>query len=417
MASVTNRPNGHRWIQFTFQKKKKTIRLGKVDPGMADSMKKRIEDLITCAEHDEPRPVELQRWLSTISETVHEKLVATGLVDARTLRTLDELMAAWIKSCQWSESTHQMIEPFVENMRTYFGGSSRITSITDESATEFRKWLLANGASNGGRLAKATVSRRVRWARQLFLFAESRKAIIDNPFSGQRGFSEVNRERDFFVGRDLIDALFEKTTDLELKAAIALARYGATRCPSEVLPTKWTQINWETKTMIVKAPKTGQQRTVPIFPALLVHLNALWETIEEGEFVFPTLMRTPTGLTSKLETLCHRAGFAMWQKPWQNMRSTCETEWLQSHPIHKVASWMGHSPLIALKHYAQVSNEQTAIDAAAGLKADTNCQRAEVPQLATEFASPASGSARDKKPEAKPEANHEAPSDTNHQKH
>ena len=94
MASVTNRPNGHRWIQFTFNKKKKTIRLGKVEPGVADSTKKRIEDLITCAEHDEPRPVELQRWLSTISETLHDKIAATGLVDARTLRTLDDLMSA-----------------------------------------------------------------------------------------------------------------------------------------------------------------------------------------------------------------------------------------------------------------------------------------------------------------------------------
>ena len=31
----------------------------------------------------------------------------------------------------------------------------------------------------------------------------------------------------------------------------------------------------------------------------------------------------------------------LWQKPWQNMRATRETELLQSFPIHEVANRLG----------------------------------------------------------------------------
>ena len=40
-------------------------------------------------------------------------------------------------------------------------------------------------------------------------------------------------------------------------------------------------------------------------------------------------------------------------KPFQNMRASCETDWSSKYPTHEFAKWMGHSPAVAAKHYLQ----------------------------------------------------------------
>ena len=42
---------------------------------------------------------------------------------------------------------------------------------------------------------------------------------------------------------------------------------------------------------------------------------------------------------------------------FHNMRASCATDWAEALPAHVVAlresSWLGHSPLVAAKHYLQ----------------------------------------------------------------
>ena len=35
------------------------------------------------------------------------------------------------------------------------------------------------------------------------------------------------------------------------------------------------------------------------------------------------------------------------------MRASCATDWAEALPAHVVAKWLGHSPLVAAKHYLQ----------------------------------------------------------------
>ena len=35
------------------------------------------------------------------------------------------------------------------------------------------------------------------------------------------------------------------------------------------------------------------------------------------------------------------------------MRASCATDWVERFPAHVVAGWLGHSPLIAARHYLQ----------------------------------------------------------------
>ncbi len=61
-------------------------------------------------------------------------------------------------------------------------------------------------------------------------------------------------------------------------------------------------------------------------------------------------------LRSQFQRILLRAGIEPWSKLFQNLRSTRETELIRhTGNVKAVSSWLGNSPEIALKHYAQVT--------------------------------------------------------------
>ena len=62
-------------------------------------------------------------------------------------------------------------------------------------------------------------------------------------------------------------------------------------------------------------------------------------------------------LRTQLERIIRRAGLEPWPKPFQNLRSTRETELAETFPMHVVCRWIGNSEPVALKHYLQVTDE------------------------------------------------------------
>ena len=49
MASIVNRPNGHRWIQFVDHRdKRQTLRLGKTNKKHAEEVCRRVESLLAA---------------------------------------------------------------------------------------------------------------------------------------------------------------------------------------------------------------------------------------------------------------------------------------------------------------------------------------------------------------------------------
>lgn len=60
----------------------------------------------------------------------------------------------------------------------------------------------------------------------------------------------------------------------------------------------------------------------------------------------------------------------IWPKPMQNLRATRETELIALYPIKDVASWLGNSAPIAMKHYGmtmQSSFERAITNGTAGV--------------------------------------------------
>ena len=143
----------------------------------------------------------------------------------------------------------------------------------------------------------------------------------------------------------------------------ALCRFGGLRCPSEVLGLKWSAINWKTDRFAVHAPKTkrhddGGHREVPIFPELRPYLVEAFEMAAEGAIYCVTRYRdSNANLRTQLRRIIKKAGVAYWEKTFQNLRSTRQTELKEFFPGHVVCAWLGNSERVADRHYLQVTAE------------------------------------------------------------
>lgn len=366
MASITRRPNGHYWI-FTkaIVGKRSTIRLGAVTADQADTVLRSVKELEMTHQFGLDHSPKMRAWLIEISDQLHLKLANAGLVDQRDVRTLGDLMARFLKSMVVKPGTLENILKTQANLFKYFDSDRRIATITPGDVDEFRSWMLTSGrAKDGGPLARATTSRRIRSARQIFEYALRKHWIGQNPFKHVRDRCDVNHSREVYVSSELVEELIRETLESELKLILALSRYAGLRFPSEVLDLPVVSILWDRNLIQVASPKTahhenGHLRYVPIFDNLRCHLDVAWSQIEDGEsFLFPRRRKlTGSSTTNALAQLCRRCGVALWVRPWNNMRASCETDWQQQgYSIFETARWMGHSAAVALNHYNRIGN-------------------------------------------------------------
>ena len=74
-------------------------------------------------------------------------------------------------------------------------------------------------------------------------------------------------------------------------------------------------------------------------------------------FCFTRYRNQKSNLRTQLERIIRKAGLTPWQKPFQNLRSTRETELAEAYPMHVVCKWLGNSELVAAKHYLQLTDD------------------------------------------------------------
>ena len=65
----------------------------------------------------------------------------------------------------------------------------------------------------------------------------------------------------------------------------------------------------------------------------------------------PSAARASVNLRTHLERIITKAGHTPWPRLLQNLRASCETDWVEKYPAHVVAPWLGHSPKVAAQHY------------------------------------------------------------------
>lgn len=377
MATIVNRPNGHKWVQLKVAGKRRTIRLGKATTSQAEAFCRHVELLAAALAYGQIPDPRITQWVNDLDRAMYRKLAAAGLAEQTAVPTsLNALIVSHAASLDVKASSRSTFDNTTRNLRDYFGASRDFRKISAGQAKDFRVWLTKSGRYRGNTqlpLSAATVSRRCRRARQIFTYAVEHGWIAKNPFAGMRGWTESNRERDHYVSRETIAKLIEHA-EPEMQLLLALTRFAGVRCPSEAIPFEWTWVRWEDATLRVRSPKTdrypnGAFRTVPIFAELQSHLQEAWQRATEQPLLFPSLQLSNFALSKRLAAICEKAGVTPWRKPWNNIRASCETDWIAEHAdIFKVAAWMGHSPQVALAHYSRVAKEQatSAIAKASG---------------------------------------------------
>jgi integrase len=381
MASISHdKKTGRRVIQFTgSDKKRRTLRLGKVNKKSAEFTRTKVEHLVSASITGDPIEDETARWIAGLDDAMIEKLAKVGLAKDRKRATLKAF------TDQYIESRHDSKPGTIEHLRRaqtdlvgFFGESKPLRDITEGDAEDFRLHLLARP------LAEPTVRRRCGRGKQFLNAAMRHKLIPSNPFIDLKTADLANRDRDHFISVEDAGKVLQACPDAEWRLIFALSRFGGLRCPSEHLAMRWEDVDWERERLRIRSPKTEhhvghESRLIPMFPELRPYLVEAFEQASEGEqYVIARYRKANANLRTQLHRIIERAGLKPWSKPFANLRSTRQTELEETHPPHVVNAWIGNSRRVAEKHYLQVTDEHFERATRAAKSDVTFCQTDEL---------------------------------------
>ena len=366
MASISKVDGAFR-VQFTdADGARKTVRLGVSDRKTAESVCRHVEALLVAKTTGQPVRQETAVWLSSIGDTLRDRLAKVGLCEASApSTTLGAFLADYIRRRpDVKATTVANWKRTVRVLLAYFGPNRPIASITVADATDFARWMRTPKArvrlhgDSGETLAEATIRRRCGIAKQFWNDAIERGLTTLNPFRKLPAAVVGNAARQRFITREETQRLLDVCPSPSWRLVVALARYAGLRCPSETHALEWSDIDWQRRRIRVRSPKTARHsgheaREIPLFPELERYLLESWEACPKGEThcVFNV---SPTNPGVHLRRLIKLAGLPTLPKPFVNMRGSFATELAQMYPGHVAAAWLGHSEAIANKHYRMV---------------------------------------------------------------
>lgn len=358
MASIAKEPNGRRRIQFTDAGgTRRTIRLGKVTAKEAESIRTRVELLLSALITGSPIDADTARWLASIGDDLHDRIARVGLVRARsaTHATIGAVLDACFENLDVKPSTRVRYDQTRKLLIEHFGEDRPIRTIRPIDADTWRTWLIDRG------YAPSKVSREVSMARMFFRQAIRWEMIPSNPFEGVRAGSQINRERMHYVDPETAARLIDACPSHDWRCIVALARWGGLRCPSEVLRVRWADVDWHRARLRVTSPKTEHHagkgsRVIPLFPELREVLLRAFEAAEEGAAYVVAGYRdsTAANLRTHLLRIIDRAGLTPWPRLFNAMRASRATELAAEHPAAVCTAWLGHTAAIAEAHYHMV---------------------------------------------------------------
>ncbi len=334
------------------------IALGRVSRKQAETVKMHIETLIAAQKSQRPLPPAAVQWLKAIPDGLRKRLTELGLIEKASRWTVKGWIADYIERRTDVKPATRLKWKDVQRRLNVFFGDDYLIDVTVQQAKNFRIYLKTVVGLN-----ENTIRRYIAIARQFFNAAKDADILAKNPFAGQPVSLRANPERFFFVTPEMARKILDACPDAQWRLIFGLCRWGGLRCPSEVINLKWTDVDFEHQRFTVYSPKTEhhigrQTRIVPMFPELRPLFQEAFEAAPEGAvYCVDRCNGRWSNLGALFAKIVKRAGLPVWPKLMQNLRSTRETELfkLTGGNIKAVCEWIGNSPLVALKHYAQVT--------------------------------------------------------------
>lgn len=399
MATISTDDAGRRKVQFVGPDGlKKTVRLGTCALSHAQTIKLRIELLLSARIHNAPIDPQTAAWLADLPAKGYDRIAATGLVESRERQrvTLGKMLKAFMDAADVKPTTRVRVEQAKASLLNTFAEDRMPGSITEAEADAWRAGLKAEG------YAPATVSRTVLYVKQMFRWAVRRGLAPGNPFSELKAGAQTNAARQVFIDRATIAKVIDAAPDAEWRLLIVLSRFGGLRVPSEALALRWTDVDWGGNRITVRASKTehheGQGiRVIPMFPELREHLMQVFEEAPDGAELVITRYTGGANLNPQLHRIIKRAGLKPWHKVWHNLRASRQTELATMYPLHTVCSWIGNTKAIAAGHY--LTNTDADFLRAVGQSESDAKSDAKVTQKATPHVPAPTGADRRESPE------------------
>lgn len=355
MASLTESKSGLRAVQFVASDgSRKTIRVGRTPRKVAEQIRGHVEHLVFASGAGAAAPQSTAKWLSEISDDLHDKLARAGLVqarDQRQVRTLGFMLDAVFDNLDVKPSTRTRYRQSIDLLLRHFGADRDITTITPHDAELWRQFLVSKG------YATSKINREVGLARMFFAKAVRWEWITRNPFDSVRGGRQNNPDRIRYISADDIGRVIDVCTSHDWRCIIALARYGGLRCPSEVLRVRWDDVYWDTHRLRVTSPKTEHhagkgERVIPMQPRLEeILLDAFEGASERSEHVVGAYRdATSANLRTHMLRLIRKAGLEPWPKLFVNLRASMATDLSRVVGGRAYEQFMGHTQAIATAH-------------------------------------------------------------------
>lgn len=349
MAGITtNRRNGTRTIQFQLRgKPRQYIRLGKMSSRHANAIKDRIESLVGSKEAGFSPDPEVLDWLTKAGDKLCDRIAKVGLMPYRSSVNLGPFLKAYIDGrTDISAGSIRNMGQAARYLKEHFGESKPLRAIGITDAEAFAIKMKSE-------FAEATAARVIKYARQFWDYAVRARHVPEDIWDHIKAGKMDNQERQVFIDKPTIMRVIDACPDAEWRLIVALSRFGGVRVPSEVYVLTWDDILWDTNRFVVRAPKTGT-RVVPIFPELRPFLQECFDRAQENA-VHVIVKHRNKSLRTRMDKIVMRAGLAPWEKTFQNLRSSRQTELSDEFPEHVVCKWLGNSKAVARAHYEQVT--------------------------------------------------------------
>lgn len=141
MASVINRPDGHRWVKFfNTNGNRETIKLGKVNSKTAMEVCRRVELLLEARISNTACDRQTAEWLTEIGDKLRNRLAYLGLIEKPANSSDGMTLGAFLRSYidgrgdvkHWTKTNCEQAR---RNLVAYFGEDRDMTTITQATPT------------------------------------------------------------------------------------------------------------------------------------------------------------------------------------------------------------------------------------------------------------------------------------------
>jgi integrase len=344
-----------RWVlRICFNYKRKQIALGKVSRSEADYTANFISRLIDVRKAHSSLTPELDAWLSNCPGPIIEDLVSVGLIEARHVdisvqALFDRFLKEYERDPLQEDSTKTRMKNSLKRPPQWFldlplkmVNPKVMKRVQDHLAKAFSESTMSK--TNGDIRQVGT------WAVPAFMETNRFESLVRK--------RERNPARQEYVTAQSVLRVIEKTKSPDLKAAFVLARFAGLRVTSELFCLAWTDIDWSAGAITAlnsKGKPKGTKKRIPLFKVLDEVLSEIWGNAPpKWNLVMSeqTVNQTASDFYRKAKRAVKKSGEPVWEKLWQNLRASCETDFMDEFPIYKAAAWLGNSPQTALLHYA-----------------------------------------------------------------